>query len=228
VSETNTDMESTPPLARRLLDVFFSPAKVTAVLAKDPRWVGALLVSLVLVALATWLVPAEILVEAQRRVALDRGVDPPPLTDRTLQLIRVGSIIGAPVMVALLLFAFAGIYTVIFAFVLGDEGKFKQYLAVLAHASFIPSLLALPLVPLRISTGDPQLSLNLSSLLPFLSSGYLLNVLRLMDLTQIWSSLVVAVGAHQVDRRRSFMSAAAILIGLQLAVALVFAALIPG
>jgi len=219
---------ATPPLPRRLLDVLFSPGKLAGYVAADPRWLGALAVSLALIVLGTWLVPAEIMAETQRRMALQAGRDPVPMTEQTLRMIRIFSIAGAPVAIGVITAIFAGIYTVIFAFVLGDEGRFKQYLAILAHASFIPALLSLPLVPLRISAGDPQLTLNLASILPFLPAGFLSETLRYMDLTQIWSSLVVAQGAHAIDRRRSFASAAWILIGLQLALALVIAALVPG
>jgi hypothetical protein len=216
-----------PALPRRLLDVLFSPGKLAADVAREPRWVGALLVALALVTVSSALLPPELFAEAQRRAALERGVTMPPVTDRALQMIRLFSVIGASVGFAIVSFVLAGIYTLVFAFVLGDEGRFRQYLALLAHSSFIPALFSLSLVPLRISTGDVQFTLNLAGLVPFLNEGYLVSVLRFMDLTQMWASLVVAQGAHAIDRRRSFASAAAILIGLQLAIALVVARFVP-
>ena len=225
---TGTRGDPAPMLPRRLLDTLFSPGKLAADVAASPRWVGALLVSLALVALGTWLLPPELFAEAQRRAALERGVAMPPMTDRTLQMVRLGAVIGGPLAFGIISFVLSGLYTLIFAFILGDEGRYRQYLAIFAHASFIPALIGIPLVPLRISTGDAQFGLNLASFLPFLSDGYFLNVLRLMDLTQIWSSLVVALGAHAIDKRRSFASAAAILIGLQLAVALVIGRFLTG
>lgn len=214
-------------LPRRLFDVFFSPGKLAEELAREPRWLGALLVSLALVTISSALLPPELFAEAQRRVALERGVTVPPVTERTLQLIRLFSVLGAPLGFAVVSFVLAGVYTLIFAFVLGDEGRFRNYLAIVAHSAFIPALLSLPLVPLRISTGDVQFTLNLASFVPFLGEGYLVNALRFMDLAQIWASLVVAQGAHAVDRRRSFASAAAILIGLQLVIALAIARFVP-
>ena len=120
-------------------------------------------------------------------------------------------------------FLFAGVYNVVFAFVLGDEGSYKQYLAVVSHAWFIPALFALLLVPLKISSGDAQLTLNLGLFMPFLPEGYFQNLFRFLDLTQIWSVLVIAQGAHVIDRRRSFGSAAAILLVLLLLMAAVIA-----
>jgi hypothetical protein len=84
-----------------------------------------------------------------------------------------------------------------------------------------------PLAPLRIATGDAQFSLSLASFVLFLPDGYFLNVLRMMDLTQIWSTLVVALGVHAIDPRRSFGSAATILLGILLAFALVIGRFLP-
>ena len=215
------------PLPRRLLDAFVSPGRMTREVAEHPRWLGALLLCIALIALSTWLTPPELFAEMQRRAALERGVDFAPPTDRALRTIHVASVVGGSVAFALISFFLAGLYTVIFAFILGDEGRFKQYMAVFAHASFIPALITLPLVPLRVAAEDAQFGVNLASFAFFLPSGYLLNVLRMMDLTQIWSTLVVALGVSAIDPRRSFGSAAAVLLGIQLAVALVVARFLP-
>lgn len=221
------EAERASPLPRRLLDVFFSPSKLGRELARDPRWIGALLVMLGLIALSSALLPAEMFAEVQRRAALQRGVTPPPMSDQTLRMIRIFAVAGAPLAVGIVSFIFAGLYTFLFAFVLGDQGRFRQYLAVTAHAGMIPALFAVALVPLRIRTGDPQFGLNLASFLVFLEPGYLLNVFRMMDLTQLWASAVTAWGVHEIDRKRSFTSAFAILVAFVLAVALVFARFIP-
>jgi len=88
-------------------------------------------------------------------------------------------------------------------------------------------LFSLGLVPLRIETGDPQFTLSLGSFFFFLEPGYVLNVFRLLDLTQLWSSAVVALGVQQIDRRRSFGSAFAVLFLFTLAVALIIARFLP-
>jgi hypothetical protein len=200
---------------------------MTREVAADPRWLGALMVCVALIVLSTSLVPPELFAEAQRRAALERGVELPVMTERTLQTIRIASIVGSGLAFTFFSFFFAGVYTLIFAFILGDEGRYKQYLAILAHASIIPALISVPLVPLRIATGDAQFSLNLASFLLFLPDSYVLNVLRMMDLTQIWSTLVVALGARAIDPRRSFTSAVGILLGILLAIALVVARFLP-
>ena len=191
-----------PALPARLISVFFSPGKLMEQLVEQPRWAGALLVGAVVIGLSVSLIPVEVFVEANRQAAIERGGNFPEMGENAMRAMRVVIPIGS--MVSALLFSafFAGLYTVVFAFVLGDEGTFRQYLAVLSHAYFIPALFGLLITPLRISTGDPQFTLNLASFFAFLPDGYLYNVLRVFDLTQIWSTLVIAQGVHAIDRRR--------------------------
>jgi hypothetical protein len=217
----------TPALPRRLFDTFFSPGKMAEAIARDPKWWGALLVSIVLVAISTALIPPELFAEVQRRAALQRGISPPPMSDETLRLIRIFSVAGGALAMAVITFVMTGLYTLIFAFILGDEGRYRQYLAVMAHASVIPALFSIALVPLRIQTGDPQFTLSIGSFLVFLEPGYWLNVFRLMDLTQLWSSAVMALGVHTIDRRRGFGSAFAVMVVFMLAVALIVGRFLP-
>ena len=226
-TERTDEAASTPALPRRLFDTVFSPGKMVEAMARDPKWLGAILVSMVLVAISTALLPPELMAEFQRRAALSRGVTPPPVTPRTLELIRWFSIGGGALSIALVGALMAGIYTLIFAFILGDEGRYRQYFAIFAHSMFIPTLFSLALVPLRIQTGDPQFTLNLGSFLFFLEPGYVANVFRFLDLTQLWSTAVIALGAHAIDRRRGFGSALTIMLVVTLAFALVFARFLP-
>ena len=222
-AEAGAEESTLPGLPARLVAVFLSPGRLMQQLAAEPRWVGALLVGAFLVGLSIALIPTEIFLEAQRRAALERGVDFPAMTDNAVRIMRIVIPATSVLFSVVFSFVFAGIYTVIFAFILGDEGGFKQYLAAITHAWFIASLVGLLLTPLRISTGDPQFTLNLASFFFFLPDGYFLNVFRVLDLTQIWSTLVIAQGAHAIDKRRSFGSAAAILLTLLVLVALVIA-----
>ena len=213
-----------PSLPVRLIQAFTSPGRLTETLAEQPRWLGPLLVSVLLVGVSVAVIPPETMIEVQRQAAMERGAELPEMGDDALGLLRVVIPLTSAIAVAVFTVVFAGVYTVIFAFVLGDEGRFKQYLAMVTHAWFIAALLGLVITPLRIMTGDPQYTLNLASFFFFLPDGYLYNVLRALDLTQIWSTLVIAQGAHAIDRRRSFKSAAAICLSLLLALALVLAA----
>jgi hypothetical protein len=227
MTETSVELVETAPLPRRLLDAFFSPGKMAEDVARNPKWLGALLACVALMALSSALIPPELFAEIQRRAALERGVTPPPLTENTLRMIRIFSVAGAAVAFAVISFFMSGLYTLVFVFILGDEGRYRQYLAIFVHSAFIPALLSLPLVPLRISTGDPQFALSVGSFLVFLEPGYVLNVFRMLDLTQLWSAAVMAQGVHAIDRRRGFGSAFAIMFGFTLVVALIVANFLP-
>jgi hypothetical protein len=223
VEQSPVQERTLPPLPARLVSVFLSPGRLMAQLAERPRWVGALLVSAVVVGLSMTLIPTELFLEAQRQAAMQRGMPAPDMPAEAARWMSVVIPVTTVVSTVIFSFLFAGVYTVIFAFVLGDEGRYVQYLAAVSHAWFIAALFGLLVTPLRISTGDPQFTLNLASFLFFLPDGYFLNVFRVLDITQIWSTLVIAQGAHAIDDRRSFASAAAIMIGILVAVALIMA-----
>lgn len=209
-----------PALPARLVAVFFSPGKVMEQLAEQPKWWGALLVAALIVGLSMALIPADLFLEINRQQALERGVEFPELGENAVRAMRIFVPATAVLSTIAFSFIFAGLYTLIFAFILGDEGRYTQYLAAVTHAWFIAVVFGLLVTPLRISTGDPQFTLNLASFLFFMPDGYLLNVFKALDLTQIWSTLVIAQGIHAIDRRRSFTSAATILLVLLLGVAL--------
>ena len=222
-----TDLVTIPGIHRRFVDTFFSPSKMNAYLAAEPRWVVALVVSVALMGLQVALIPSEVWESLIREQSLAQGGTPLPMPDWVTDWMGILAAVGAAMTTAIAIPIGAGFLTVIFAFVLGDEGSYRQYLAVTAHSFFIPALVGLLITPLKIATQDPQLTLNLGSFFFFLPSGYWLGVLTAMDLTQIWSSLVIAQGAHCIDRSRSFRSAVVILLSLMLAMALMVGRFMP-
>ena len=216
-----------PPIYLRFLDAFVSPGKMAAYLAKEPKWAVALFLGAALIGLQFALIPSEIFAEAQRQRMFAAGQDPSQMPEQIMGVLGIITAVFGVLGTVLMTFVMAGLYALIFAFILGDQGKYNQYLAVVAHALFIPALIGLLLTPLRISTGNPQFTLNVASFLFFLPSGYWLGVFTAMDLSQIWSALVVAQGAHGIDRHRSFGSAAVILLVIVFAFALVFGRFVP-
>lgn len=211
-----------PPLPVRLLHAVVSPGKMADAVAEHPRWIGALLVCAALFALSQALIPMELLEEMQRRMAMRSGRPVPEIPESARDMIRVVSIVAPAVAFIIMSFVVAALTTFIFAFVLGDEGTYRQYLAVGVHATVIPALAQVLLAPARIAAEDPQLTINLSTFLVFLPDGFLTNVFRVVDVSQVWSTLVVAMGIHAIDRRRSFKSAAAIQLSILLIIALAF------
>jgi hypothetical protein len=210
-----------PPLPTRLLQAIVSPGKMNAAVAENPKWIGAMLVCAALLALSIALLPYELFEEMQRRMTIQSGRPVQEVPENVQTIIRVISIAGAAIGFIVISFFGAAITTFLFAFVLGDEGKYKQYLAIGVHAAVIPTLVAVLLIPMRIAAGDPQLTINLSTFLVFLPDGMIYNTFRAMDISQIWSTLVMAQGIHAIDHRRSYGSAVAIQLAILLVIALI-------
>ena len=221
ITETGkAELEPLPVLPSRLVSVFFSPGRLVSQLVDNPRWGGALIAVAAVACISVLLIPVDLFIEVNRQQALERGLDFPEMGETAVRAMRIVIPVMAVVSTVVFSFVLAGLYTLIFAFILGDEGRFTQYLAVVTHAWFIAVLFGLLVTPLRISTGDPQFTLNLASFMFFVPEGYFLNVFRVLDLTQIWSTLVIAQGVHAIDHRRSFASAATVLLTMLVMVAL--------
>lgn len=224
-AETQLPVEEEPavPFHSRLVDTFLSPGRMAEAVARRPAWAAALFLGALLIGIQTALIPMEVWQGMFRETMLESGRDMPQGFEMGGTVMRISTLIGGLVFWFVWAFLMSGILTLVFAFVLGDEGRYVQYLAALSHAWVIPALVGLFLVPLRISEQNPQLTLNLGTFFFFLPEGYLLKVLTMLDLSQIWAWLVMAQGVHAIDSRRSFGSAAAVLIGLSVVMAMIFA-----
>ncbi|MEC7833948.1 MAG: hypothetical protein VX850_04495, partial [Gemmatimonadota bacterium] len=143
-----TDLVTIPGIHRRFVDTFFSPSKMNAYLAAEPRWVVALVVSVALMGLQVALIPSEVWESLIREQSLAQGGTPLPMPDWVTDWMGILAAVGAAMTTAIVIPIGAGFLTVIFAFVLGDEGSYRQYLAVTAHSFFIPALVGLLIIPL--------------------------------------------------------------------------------
>jgi hypothetical protein len=210
----------------RLAEVFISPGKLFTSLKEKPLWFGTLLAGALFVALAVLAIPGEIMVEASREEIIRRGGEVPTFMEGAGTLFKIFGILGAVVFWFVWAFALAGIATVVFAFVLGDEGRYVQYLSVVSHALIIGAVGSLLIAPLRIAQGDPSLTLSLGTYAFFLEEGYPLRVLRMLDLFGLWGYLVMAIGVTRIDPRRGLGSAVGVFSIFALGLALLFG--IPG
>jgi hypothetical protein len=179
-----------------------------------------------LVALSFLLIPAEIWQQTFREQMMRSGREMPEGFDMS-GAARWFGLVGGVLFWFVLAFFVAGVITVVFHFLLGDEGRYKQYLSVVAHALLIAAVGGLVVLPLRLAQSDPQLTLNVGLFVPMESDSFPIRVLRMLDLFMLWSYLVMAVGMSKVDPRRSWGSAAAFLILFGVGVAMLFAVLTP-
>jgi hypothetical protein len=217
-SATNTSIS----LPARLLKVFFSPGEVFESVKNNPAWFGALAAGAVLVALSLVLIPGEIWVQSMRERMAQQGGEMPQFMASAGPGFRLASVISGVLFWFVWAFILAGIVTFVFSFLLGDEGRYAQYLSVVSHALFIGAVGAVLLAPLRIAQEDPSLTLNLGTFLPFLQEGYAFRALRLLDLFGLWSYAVMAVGVTKIDPRRGMGMSLAFFWGFAVVFALVF------
>ena len=124
-----------------------------------------------------------------------------------------------------MLAVFAGVVTVFLAFLLGHEGTYRQYLAVVAHAHLISATSGILLLPLRIAAEDAQLLLSLGAFARFLEAGYVLRFLSFLDLFGLWAWLLVGLGAARIGRKESWVGGTVIVMLIPLTMAAVIAIL---
>jgi hypothetical protein len=206
-----------PGLGRRVLDAFFSPGRLAEALARNPVWGAALGIVLLLGTIQLLLIPAEIWDQYIREAALERGGEVPPWMGTFMRYFRV---VGAPVAITIYIFVKGGFTALLFAFVLGDDGRFRQYLAMVVHSQLVPMAISVLLVYPRIVTGNVELTLNVGSFFFFLPEGYWTRMLGALDLTQLWAWIIVAHGAHAIDPRRSLKSGSLVLLAWAVFVAM--------
>jgi hypothetical protein len=205
VEEGDTNPEAQGPgLFARYIQVFFSPDALFQELRARPVWVGAVLLSSGLVAAGVMLLPPDLMLATLRERSLASGQPLPQGFEDLEGVFRY--ITGAATFVfwPLILAMYAGVVTVIFAFLLGHEGTYKQYLAVVAHAHLITATAGVLVAPLRIVMEDAQLLISLGTFAPFLDDGYLFRFLSLVDLFGVWAWVLVGLGAARIARKKSW------------------------
>ncbi|MGD2070680.1 MAG: Yip1 family protein [Gemmatimonadota bacterium] len=209
-----------PSIPRRLVAVFFSPGELFSQLARQPRWAWALVLGAVLTMVSVAVIPTDMWVDMMRQGMLESGRPVPegfdPESFGSLQ--KVFGVAGGGIFWFVMAFLVAGVTTVVFSFLLGDKGGYRQHLSVVSHALLIMGVGAILTTPLRYLQGDLQASLNVGLFLP-VDEGFAARFLRQLDLFWLWSFVAIGIGMHALDRRRSTGGAIAIVLVIPLAFA---------
>ena len=210
-----------PSLPVRAGQLLFSPGKLFEALYERPVWFVTMASTVILAALTVFLVPEEAWTNMFREQMLERGT----LTEGQMPEFGSGfqvfGFAGAVVTVFLMEVLIACFTFAVFVFMLGDEGTFKQHLSIVAHAGIVTAIGAFVVLPLRISQLDPQLTLSVGTLFPFVPDGYLYDVLASLDLFALWAATLTGLGVSLLDARRSWASAATATVGLTVVFAFV-------
>jgi hypothetical protein len=203
--------ERLPNVFVRWLWVFVSPGRLFERLRERPEWGAALLLSAALVAISFLAIPPELTERAFREQMLRAGSEVPA----GFQLGRwamVAAAAGYAISTIVWSFALAALLTFVFAFLLGDDARFVEYLAVVTHAMLISATGSLLVTPLRIIQQDLLLSLDLGLFIPLDPESYASRVLRQLELFWLWGFLVMGLGVSKIDPRRGWAGAASFLL----------------
>lgn len=206
-----------PSFPVRLVQVVVSPARLFDALRERPVWFVALLVGSLMVVASVLLIPGEIWSEMARAQITATGQEVPADMSSMASVFKFGGAIGGMVFWFIGAFAFAAVYTGIFAFVLGDRVSYRQMLSAFSHVMLIPGLGVLLLTPLRIIQRDPQLTLSVGTFFPGLE-GYAGAFLGSLDLFSLWAWVLLGLAVSRFDPRRSMRAATAVIVGAAVAV----------
>ncbi len=212
-----------PAFFNRLWMVFVQPGELFKALAANPAWFPVALLCGLVVGLVMSILPTEFF-----RDAAVQNLPPGQAADQQLPPIVYKAIaVGGAALGALIIPVLFSLATyVIFVFIRGDRGTFKQHLCVIAHTRIITSVgtVANTLVWLR--SGDMTRTLAVGTFFPFLSEGFFAEFLQALDLFMLWAVAVVGIGLAEIDPRRRAGSTAAVLLGIAVVVLLGIVALV--
>jgi hypothetical protein len=231
----------TPGLAARFVGVLLSPRETFAAVAAKPRWLGVMLVTLVMTSAGYYLILSapdmqDAIVDQQVRTIESRGntVSDEQLAnmERFIGYVPVGYAVGIFVLGPLFGAAIAGIMTGIFSTLMGGNGTFKQVFAVMNHAGVIPAISALFIAGMLAAGAKPvgvrPPGANLGVFLPMLEeTSFLAVMLRSIDMFLLWWLVTLAIGLGVLYRRRTGPIATTF-IGLYVVIALLIAVFTSG
>lgn len=219
-----------PPAATGLLarirDVFVAPGRLGDGLRNAPRWFVVTLLGAVLVAVGIALIPADIWEALAREQLLSSGRPIPEGAGASGSTVKIIAAAGAFLSWFVITAISAGLYVLLFGFVLGDEVRYRQSIAAVGHAGLITAVGGLLVAPIRIARRDPQVTLSVGTFVEgLLDPGFVLYFLQGLDLFAMWGWVVTAVIFSRFDDRRTVGSALATVLVVSCGLVAVFALL---
>lgn len=212
---TAADSSASRPagLLSRFVGVIVSPAATLTGVAANPRWIGMMAIVAIVTAVCTG---AFLSTEVGRQALLDEQVNRMEafgLTvsdaqyERMQQSMRFSAYLGAGqflVFIPLVMAVLAGILYGIFNAGLGGDARYKQVLAIVAHAGALTAIQQVFVTPLNYARESMSSPTNLTVFLPMLDeSSFLARLLGTIDLFVLWWVVVLAIGMAVLYRRRT-------------------------
>jgi hypothetical protein len=209
---------TTAPLGlfARVVGVLMSPKATYPSITAHPRSLGVLLLGLFLVCAPTFIflsttVGQDAVIDQNYRVFEQMESFGMRMPDEAYAGIEEGAaqarywaVATTAPMIALTVAAIAGIVIVIFNFVLGGEGTYRQAFAIVAHAGLVFGVGTLFATPLNYVKGSMASRANLGLLTPFLpDTSFFARLLGFIDLFWVWFLLNLAIGLGVLYKRKT-------------------------
>jgi len=200
-------------LPARVVGVLTSPGDTFRSVAADPRWLGVmLLTTLVVAGLWFWFLSTEsgqaaMLDQQVRQIeAWGQTVSDQQYTGIQQSLPFMRYIVSGTTLVIgpLMTLITAGLLFAVFNAGLGGNAAFKQVFSIVAHAGIVMLLQALVIMPLNYVRESTTSAFNLAVFLPMLDENSLAaRFLGMIDLFIIWWLVVLAIGLAVLYRRKT-------------------------
>jgi hypothetical protein len=215
------------------VDTFLSPGKVFEQFREGPApWLGPVLVCVAVLVALTLLRPLFItndqVVDFTLEKMAEMGVQAPPRDQLASQMAFQPAIEAVFAglwmflrvwLVGLLLFALYGL-------MMGGLNRVRPYAAVASHAFLVGALGYVVVTALQYATGRLDVTMDATLLAPGLDPrGIAAGLLRAITPWGVWMVALFALGGATLNRRRGWVGVAALLLSMQLALALAFALL---
>ncbi len=213
------------PLASRIADTFLAPTKVFEQFREGPApWLGPVLVSVAVLVVLLALRPLFISNRQMAEFALQKmgemGSQNLPTADEMAPRMAVQSVVGGVFLAAWMFLRVWGVGAVlagVFGLLMGGSTRLRPYVAVAAHAFLVSTLGYAVLAGLQYATGRLDVVLDATLLMGEAPGPLLSAVGHALDPFGLWLVALLALGGAAVNRRRGWAGAAALLLGLQVA-----------
>ena len=204
-----------PNFLNRLWMVFVQPGRLFEALGKNPAWFPMALFVAVGMGAVFIMVPPEVW-EAQMAASGLSGAD----LDDAAAGARIAAPIGTLLAFLVIPLVISALTYGIFVFMRGDNATFKQHLSVISHVGIVGLVGSVVHLPLWISTGGFETTLSVGTFFPFLSDGFLFAFLTELQLFYLWMGVAAGIGVAALDPRRAAGSTVAIMLVIQVILAL--------
>jgi hypothetical protein len=220
-------------LVSRFIGVLTSPKATFEAVAANPKWLGMLVLTTLIVAVGVTL---PMTTDAGRKAALDNQVqqmenfgmqvNDQMYADMSRRIAFaayttfISILIIGPVISVILAGILFGVFTL-----MGGQAHFKQLFAVYVHSTAVSALAQIFTGPLNYFRGSVSSATNLAVALPMISEqSYLGRLLGMVDVFVSWWVIVLAIGLGVLYRRRT-QPIAFTLFGIYAVIILVVAAI---